>query len=498
MLSDAQLYAILVIGILAVVALIVIPILYSPEEAAFGSWRIEPQGRCEANTSKCAGGGTRTTVTECIANPITGRGCLLDGKQTFETQVETSPCEVLCRSSIWELEEAGPCRNVGPAIDQSLGLRRLTYKCVPNDPTGSNFCTSQGFTDWGAGKIPAVESFSVGETLTTEEVCQLDIEPSETRGSWSLLSFNSSKDLPRDVFFDSDQYYFEEPRNQNYTPMDRCLPFEGGVPSLSILKEGTGADTIACLYQGQIKIPSNQSYVEECGTYQGVPSRSRSCRYVPEVDSTTGLLSRSFAILKVNQLPVTASRLPNVGFSQLPSLVDFREESILEPLNPVSLTTFFPGSTERNPECTPQEVTFNTAALMYIAPRSPPTEVGNVISFTAQIAVLINTGYLGWLSVNSENVATWVPMRYQVGGPGRLSTEVPVFNVTLYGISSDEKRAFVTIMTLQGSAIYVNSLQLGSGGNSQRWPISNAELNFYLRDIDEIQTRQTSPCNYLN
>src|SRR5260221_6472769 len=67
---------------------------------------------CMNSSGKCSELGVQTTVTNCIPNPTTGRGCIdSNGSQTYKSIITHSNCVPQCRASVLEIEGVSDCSN---------------------------------------------------------------------------------------------------------------------------------------------------------------------------------------------------------------------------------------------------------------------------------------------------------------------------------------------------------------------------------------------------
>ena len=161
---------VLVIFLIILVFIFVYWLFTRPPSSEFGIYAEPVVGSCMNESGLCSDPGTRTTVQECIINEQTGKGCInSDGEQTFDTIITKESCTLTCRTSVWEnitplnqpcVNPPDPVTGQDPASsdvclpllnpcddDKPLnGTKELTYKCVANDPTGYNACTSLELT----------------------------------------------------------------------------------------------------------------------------------------------------------------------------------------------------------------------------------------------------------------------------------------------------------------------------------------------------------------
>lgn len=146
-------YVIIIIGIIALIFVIVIPLIYTPVE--YGSYKVVSD-RCVPNGTHCADGGTRTIVQDCIPNPNNGQPCLHNGKITFDSIVTTEPCNVQCYSSKWVL--------TGTTCEGN-NLMDL-YTCQAHDPTGVNDCGMMDDVPYGGHYLRQYVIKRIGSTRT--------------------------------------------------------------------------------------------------------------------------------------------------------------------------------------------------------------------------------------------------------------------------------------------------------------------------------------------
>ena len=100
---------------------------------------------CTNKSGKCTETGVQIITQNCISNPNTGRGCIMDnGFQSFQNKITTKPCIPTCKKSIWSIIETSECINneleLYGCSSSNTGNHTIVKMCVPNDSTGINTC----------------------------------------------------------------------------------------------------------------------------------------------------------------------------------------------------------------------------------------------------------------------------------------------------------------------------------------------------------------------
>lgn len=118
-------------------------------EKGFGYFDEPVTSGCSNASGKCSEMGVQTTITNCIINPTTGKGCINSkGNQVFKPTVTHSSCVPQCRSSVWKIEAVSDCKSteeeqygcVTETLAGVVGYKLITKKCVENDTYGVNAC----------------------------------------------------------------------------------------------------------------------------------------------------------------------------------------------------------------------------------------------------------------------------------------------------------------------------------------------------------------------
>jgi hypothetical protein len=165
----------IIIGIL--IAIIVLVVLFRDvfvDTETFGTYS---PGLISSCPVACGQTGTTTQIQVCVPNPTTGKGCLVDGVQTFHPITTQISCNNPCPSSVWETISTTPCLTYlfGPEPGESrivecmsgatTNLSTITRKCIVGSNSGGpNHCVLTDGTLAILGQEEVVDMPCTGST----------------------------------------------------------------------------------------------------------------------------------------------------------------------------------------------------------------------------------------------------------------------------------------------------------------------------------------------
>lgn len=467
----ATILAIVIIGLLAVLAMLFIP-AYSGAGSlqTYGTWEVE-RGRCKPKNLYCSEGGYREVIQRCIPNPETHQGCLAPGthsKQTYETIISQEDCQIQCYSQRWYPIDTGECVN---------GVQKITYECQKNDPTGMNRCTNYEYIQYGTGVFPVLKEYNLGDTLVVENACNGSLPgPSGPSGSWVLVD----RDVPLDVYVEADG----APIYNNileYQPLSYCH-------APDFLWESTTDLYVGCLAKDYVYVPSDQTHpkASECDDYIGIPNKSISCRWLPTFNDPVlnhleSLLLNNFGlIIQVNELGfITPRNLPSV-YAKNP--FPLNETFVNSPGLQVKLSDVpmmvYPLTSSDDP-ITREKITFQSSTYFYIVPQKK-TSGPNIY----RIVCFLGDGFRGYLKTDKKNTLYWEQGSRGPGLPGKLFSEAQPFLV--YFNMIDKTTAQAHIYTIDGNP--VNALKFGNENKLINITGTDFKIKFYSRHDSDNRT----------
>mgnify|MGYP005852856625 CR=1 FL=1 len=267
---------IIVIFLIILFVVFAIWLYNSPPGSEFGQYGPPVTGPCEGTSGICSDTGERIVTQECLINEQTGKGCIgPDGEQSYDLLVTKEPCNLTCRSAVWEnvtdpnkpctppdslpgeMERDGryclptiypePLANAGQPV---TGTRILTYRCVPNDSTGPNNCsklaleTIVGPTNI-SGLFNQLTVAEIGEEVMTNpanSTCAIVDENIPVCGQWEYFTpfqprvqpVRSKNQLSACTFFSS-------------LDNEATCQVPGGITPFNLLREGIYLSPMACV-----------------------------------------------------------------------------------------------------------------------------------------------------------------------------------------------------------------------------------------------------------
>lgn len=433
-------------------------------------------GQCVSTTGLCTDKGIRHNIQNCIPNPITGKGCILNnGTQSFDSLIYTESCNITCYSAVWQkisnnevcIPPADPDNpNISPALTgqclprlsntntKYLGRKTLTYQCVQHDPTGPNNCTNvflenivgpTGVT----GLLPLLKTYNIGDTIDIIENCD-PIISNPICGNWTICN-----------------------TNDNYIFSPNCV-VSGGNITINLYKEGLLYNTSGCQLENSevlvfnnsqpithkcLQNPNNincntdnfttdnvpQSIIDNpfvcSNTYNNSnisnnPVCVQLCRLYPtaQVSLSTNLdilINNPFIMFNNNNY-LSGYQLPRTDNIQS-ILSNMYEPNNIFPSSNISLNNTgllainLGYKTNGNkPNCSDENLAFSTSIVSNLSFNS----VINNNQITAKILMNIPPIFTGWLTTNSNN-PQWTQLQNQYNGPGFNYSSAPIYTITV-------------------------------------------------------------------
>ena len=433
-------------------------------ETGFGTFSEPLTGPCMVPSGLCSEQGERTITQTCIPNSTTGKGCIgPDGKQTYNLLVTRELCNIACRSSIWQdiTPDTAMCillddndEPIPPDVcilPDQRGTRRRMLKCIAQDTTGPNACTSleirQIIGPTGVpGDFNQVVTYSIGNIVEVNELC--DDFPNSTCGDWELVQpFNrdptkpiGSEDTISACSFDTflipavgctvEKISTWNDLREGYLgqPMGCVIPEETGnfavIPTFSDpqLKICEILDRPICSKTGV----SPSQIIDEsllanfnplkCANVLAPPDVSnnpqcvRACR-LDTVTTSVGIkefkpILGKVMIMEIPDFYLSVYQTPRTDGK----LIQFSDQVASPEADLDDVPLFyvgFPGTCMESKNCpsrngcTTDQIQYDSSLMFVLAPRRAS---GNKL--ICQIMIMIDGSYLGWLTVDNSSLVS--------------------------------------------------------------------------------------------
>lgn len=223
-------------------------------------------GEFEIKTSDCVNG--LSYIDEvCVPNKETGKGCLRDGRITYNTYRTFKECDNYKVMLKWDEPEVSEC------ID---GVQTISKKCIKVGREGINACIDSTST--------GIVQYYSGDVHKTTRMC----DDKQIKGQWIQLSPEYSY-LPKNTLIPRGDIKRVE-NNEIYRISKYC--------NAELLDIGTYNNILACEYGDSIFIPSGET--ELCSGVK--PDTTVNCRYLPD-NYPYFLLSAGNSWIVVKHLP---------------------------------------------------------------------------------------------------------------------------------------------------------------------------------------------------
>lgn len=210
-------------------------------------------GEFQENIGSCVSG-IQYFDKVCIPNSKTGKGCLLNGRITYNTYRTQQKCENYPIRSEWGPPEYGECIS---------GKQIITRECLGKSEATALSGVNNCFVETSTGTI----YYSIGDYYTENIEC-ID---KKLKGEWVLLS-PEYKDLPKDKLILRGSIPFVQNLEDIYEISKFCNPKK-------VLEIGTYNNILACEYGDDLYISSTKKNKYCSGKS---PKTLVDCRYLPE------------------------------------------------------------------------------------------------------------------------------------------------------------------------------------------------------------------------
>lgn len=432
--------------ILIVIALLLIYIVFiyrfyifgikTPEMYGFGT-HINTTTQCVNTSGLCSEVGTIVNHSYCQPNSQTGRGCLLNGVQTFESQNTTQTCSIPCRKTVWEITTS-PCIATSPICAEynEVGTTTTAYKCVANDKTGENTCVlhlNTGYTIndpslCSLNKAKSIATCKEGAIVTLQNECLPEKE--KICGTYALQKFDKSftpckgnqdqiliSNVCYNLITGERMFQLEELYNLGYIkypmtctgstvcrPPDNCVTTQ---PTLTIFDtqneaigcQGNTVDCILpCLYFEPLIFTTDNMWntILKLPIFIRGVSGVLTLKYTPPCTATNGFLAECYGFAGTDPIDLC--------------LVD---------------TSYF-----ATPICSTAQVMYSSAPLFFIKPLRR-LNYDNKFYLQCVIFGVFESKYFGYLDVVNDQLK-WIPTTLME--IGKLTTLVYIQN---YGTTYD-------------------------------------------------------------
>jgi hypothetical protein len=490
------------------------------------------QTTCLTPSGFCFETGTQLAIQECVENLTTGRGCLQNGIQTFETIVTSTSCLPECRSSIWEVNATSQCiptsevdangHLTGVCLDAGImGMLTRTLTCIPHDHIGVNAC---------------IESVAPGTVLTDPDHCTIDTsgtiatcqpggtliqtvscvpdalayppcgvqateqpnssltQPCTTVYGWNPMtacySFDSATFTLLSGISQLNTYGFQtqptycvdyfgvdrsQPQNSRCRPPDDCLT------SLNQVFNGLVAEDRSLLY---CPTTGDPVCIQTCAYYDATLFDSSLGAYEPWRQlllhpSTVHHPNFDYGSLQQQDLTLEHIPCPGPGGRSLSSGggSGLLQDCLGDPAGPLANVTlvFYTPATEVSATCSQADISQISSAVFQIKPISV---TGSNLS--CKITVIQGQNYIGLLTLDSTMNLIW---RQALASDFILPT--PDFILSTPTSNSDGTLT-MNLLTSNGQTVNVNGLPFGT---FRFHPIST----FTLRDINGVASTSVNP-----
>lgn len=382
------------IFILIIVAIIIIYASYINEGSGFGVW-------VENRTTQCVDGEI-TIIEDCVPNPITGKGCLVDNSLLYGTRQRISSCIIQKQRLVWK-ESVGDCITGQECVAEgSRGSRTNLLRCIENDNEGINSCV---ITEEQNG-VPSTVEYNEGDTVTLTEVCY-----DYTTPICELYQYIVENTLLSDI-----SAFLE----YNY-PINKCI-----TENMMNYEEGYILQSLLCdsicgplLCNSNLPPPSVIPNAQLSTTFNPVFCGEElsiliPCRRFEEMNYGDIILNRilnDFISLSIDDEDILAIQTPNITNSIAVGI-----DWLRYPNDPLIDLQFTLGN-------------FDIQTLYGI---SPIEIIGSTIK--CKILCIINDDYKGWLKTivfKGRRVIIWTQANDIYGGLGTIYKNTEVFTIVV-------------------------------------------------------------------
>jgi hypothetical protein len=526
--------------IIVVIILVIIVIYYyrfwtgvDTSNNDFGTYSDPVTGVC-TGTNLCTDPGQQAIVRKCIPNPDSNKGCIIpggpdEGKQSYDSIVEVRECSPQCVISNWQqiLPDA-PCvvKDVPISLcvpSGTRGTRKIEYRCVSNDLTGTNKCTAYEVQVIDGVSSYILNTYQLGEISSIENPCSDFANP--ICGDWSVVvPLPPAQPVPIE-----NQAIGPCALNVQFkTDLDCVINYKqvDDNPIYNFLREGHLVNPLSCVYtedgdmfantpvrrslrcpklespncvlpqsitSDQIiggDLPVNKSGEVEttlCGTITDRnPSCYQTCRLLGNSDEVTNqfiqVTDSSIGPILDKWLSI---RLPGVGYLSLKHIpCDLPDRKTLAMCDAVPSDELFNVPTMiitddlSNPGCTSSETEFDTSLILSIGLRS--YDSGTV---SGQLLSIASSNFTGWLSsVGSTIIWKQALNQYQGFGISSVDEEASEFTISVTRPLDPNPPAGFPDGTLGTIGLSIKD----ENGQSISIPVINSSDILTLDDIEAI------------
>jgi hypothetical protein len=134
--NRSTLFIIIASIIFLILLIIGVSLLYYTINEGYGKYLFAEITPC--SSLNCDIEGHYSSISYCEKNPITNRGCLINGNQTFAPLISKHKCKPTCIKYAFREINRSPCVTVKNEEQQTI-----TYECTKIGKKGLNNCITQ-------------------------------------------------------------------------------------------------------------------------------------------------------------------------------------------------------------------------------------------------------------------------------------------------------------------------------------------------------------------